>query len=605
MFPCTLAPQNAITKGIRVDESGSSFIDRMAISYRERLQESVRGIGARQIRLACGLVLFAYLISHFLNHALGNVSVEAMQAGVYYHTEFWRFPPVAIVFYTAALSHAGLGIWALYQRREFRWKAVEPLQLVLGLSIPLLVLSHIIGVRLGHTLFDHEKLYPQELYAFWVSKPVRALQISIVLIVAWVHGCIGLHFWLRMKAFYKHAAPFLLAAAVLVPTLALLGFYQGGRHIMAASADPEWRAVNLSEQKVGKPAQGDTLDAIIDYSLMFYLGLIGLALLARGARELHERRGGMISLSYGNGRTVRVPKGLSVLEASLRHNVPHASVCGGRARCSTCRIRVIGDYSSLPEPSQREAFVLSRVGTADPSIRLACQLRPTGDLSFFQLFTPSTMSAAHAAHPTRIGQERYLVCMFVDMRGSTRLAENRLPFDTVFIVNRFLAAVSRAVIPCGGQPNQFLGDGMLALFGLATNAREACRGALRAAAAIAANIEELNHFLAHDLREPIRFGIGIHGGEVIVGDIGYRDHIVFTALGDAVNVAARLQEMTKSLACEAIVSEEVCATASLAADDLPRQQVAIRGRAEPMTVCAVASAKALAELVDRLDGVAA
>jgi adenylate cyclase len=457
----------------------------------------------------------------------------------------------------------------------------------------------------GYALFDHEKLYPQVLYAFWVNKPAMALQMSIVLIVAWVHGCIGLHFWLRMKAFYKHAAPFLLAAAVLVPTLALLGFYQGARHIRAVSADPEWRAVNLSEQKVGKPAQAGMLDAIIDYSLMFYLGLIGLAVLARGAHELYERRGGMITLSYGNGRTVRVPKGLSVLEASLRHNVPHASVCGGRARCSTCRIRVIGDYSSLPEPSQREAFVLSRVGTADPSIRLACQLRPTGDLSFFQLFTPGTMSAgAHAAHPTRIGQERYLVSMFVDMRGSTRLAEHRLPFDTVFIVNRFLAAVSRAVIPCGGQPNQFLGDGMLALFGLATDARDACRGALRAAAAIAANIEELNDFLAHDLREPIRFGIGIHGGEVIVGDIGYRDHIVFTALGDAVNVAARLQDLTKSLACEAIVSEEVCATASLAADDLPRQQVAIRGRAEPMTVRAVERAKALAELVDRLDGVA-
>ena len=92
---------------------------------------------------------------------------------------------------------------------------------------------------------------------------------------------------------------------------------------------------------------------------------------------------------------------------------------------------------------------------------------------------------------------------------------------------------------------------------------------------------------------------------MIVGDIGYRDHIVFTALGDAVNVAARLQDMTKTLACEAIVSEEVCATASLAADDLPRRQVAIRGRAEPMTVRAVTSAKALAELVYRLDGVAA
>ena len=82
--------------------------------------------------------------------------------------------------------------------------------------------------------------------------------------------------------------------------------------------------------------------------------------------------------------------------------------------------------------------------------------------------------------------------MFVDMRGSTKLAEKRLPFDTVFIVNRFLGAVSQAVLESGGQPNQFVGDGMLALFGLAASRREACRQALRAAAMISANVDELN-----------------------------------------------------------------------------------------------------------------
>jgi adenylate cyclase len=572
----------------------------------ERASELLRGISARQVRLVCGLVLFSYLISHFLNHALGNISVEAMEAGVYYHTLFWQFLPVATALYTAAFTHAGLGIWALYQRREFRWRAIEPLQLVLGLSIPLLVLFHIIGARVGQALFGQEKLYAQELYVFWVGKPERGLEIAIVLLVAWVHGCIGLHFWLRMKRFYQRAAPLLLAAAVLIPTLALLGFYQSGRQVIAESRDAQWRAVNLSNRKMGTPAEQQTLDRITDYTLWFYLSLIGAALLARALRELHERRGGMINLSYGNGKTVRVPKGLSVLEASLRHNVPHASVCGGRARCSTCRIRVIGDHSALPEPSQREAFVLNRVGSGDPSIRLACQLRPTGDLSFFQLFTPSTTSAnAHAGHPARIGEERYLVSLFVDMRGSTQLAEKRLPFDTVFIVNRFLAAVSQAVISCGGQPNQFVGDGMLALFGLASTAEEACRGALRAAGLIATNVAELNDFLSHDLREPIRFGIGIHGGEVIVGDIGYRDHMVFTALGDAVNVAARLQDMTKTLACEVIVSEQVCAAAHVAANDQPRQEVTIRGRAEPMTVCVVTDAKTLLGLAEQSAAVAA
>ena len=566
----------------------------------------LRGTSVRQVRLACGLILFAYLVSHFLNHALGNVSMEALAGGVAWHMLFWQFLPVAIVFYAAALVHAGLGIWALYERRQFRWKAIEPLQLVLGLSIPALVITHIAGVRLGQALFGHEKLYPQVFFAYWIVWPYKMWLMFAVLLVSWVHSCIGLYFWLRMKAFYQRAAPFLLAAAVLVPTLAMLGLYQGGRTVVDNDSK-EWRAENLSPRQVGTSAEQAVLNRIEEYFLIGYLGLIGLVLLARGVRALHERRAGMISLSYGNGRTVRVPKGLSVLEASLRNNVPHASVCGGRARCSTCRIRVIGDYDALPEPSPREAFVLDRVGAgADPAIRLACQLRPETDLSFFQIFLPQVTAATlRTSSPTRIGEERYLVSLFVDMRGSTKLAEKRLPFDTVFIVNRFLGAVSQAVLECGGQPNQFVGDGQLALFGLGTDPRTACRQALRAAAMIAANVDELNQFLKHDLREPIRFGIGIHGGEVIIGDIGYRDHMVFTALGDAVNVAARLQDMTKSLSCEAVLSEEVRVTAGLAADDLPQHEVAIRGRSEPMIVRAVDEAKMLSALVDEPDAVVA
>jgi adenylate cyclase len=571
----------------------------------ERIATFVRGISARQIRLASGLILFAYLVSHFLNHALGNISMDALANGVYYHVAFWQFLPVAIAFYAAALAHTGLGIWALYERRQFRWKAIEPLQLVLGLSIPALIITHIAGVRLGHTLFGHEKLYPQVLFAYWIVWPLKAWLMYAVMVIAWVHGCIGLYFWLRMKPLYRSAAPFLLAAAVLVPTVAMLGLYQGGRNVVDSDS-AEWRAENLSPGKVGTPAQQAVLDRIETYFLIGYLGLLGLVSLARGARALNERRAGMITLSYGNGRTVRVPKGLSVLEASLRYKVPHASVCGGRARCSTCRIRVIGDCASLPQPSQREAFVLNRVGATDPSIRLACQLRPEADLSFFQLFVPQAVSGnVQLSQPQRIGQERYLVSMFVDMRGSTKLAENRLPFDTVFVVNRFLGAVSQAVIECGGQPNQFVGDGQLALFGLASSPQTACRQALRAVALIADNVDELNRFLIHDLREPIRFGIGVHGGEVIIGDIGYRDHMVFTALGDAVNVAARLQDMTKSLVCEAVVSEEVRVTAGLPADALPRQQVEIRGRAEPMIVRTVARAKFLSALVSEADVAAA
>src|SRR5207244_5142606 len=151
----------------------------------------------------------------------------------------------------------------------------------------------------------------------------------------------------------------------------------------------------------------------------------------------------------------------------------------GRARCSTCRVRIVSDRSALPQPSGREAFVLARVGAAaNPAIRLACQLRPQADIAVIPVL-PANVGADFVRNRKRvhIGEERYIVSMFIDMRGSTRLAEARLPFDTVFLINRFLEAASQAVVDGGGQPNQFVADGLLALFGLHADPASACRQA--------------------------------------------------------------------------------------------------------------------------------
>ena len=121
---------------------------------------------------------------------------------------------------------------------------------------------------------------------------------------------------------------------------------------------------------------------------------------------------------------------------------------------------------------------------------------------------------------------------------------------------------------------------------------------MRAAAAVSANVEHMNYQLTAELREPISFGIGIHGGDVIIGDIGFREHTVFTALGDAVNVAARLQDMTKSLDCQVVISDETYKTAGIAPDGLALTQVEIRGRAEPMKVRTAADPTVLTGLLD-------
>ena len=545
----------------------------------------LRGIGVRQVRIACGMVMFAYIFSHFFNHALGNISLAAMEWWrTNVHVAWWRIPAVNDTLYTAAIIHFSLGLWALYQRRHFRYTAAEITQLVLGLSIPLWLATHFGAVRGTGWIFGRAAPpYAPVLFAYWGPRPHMIAVQFILLTIAWTHACIGLYFWLRLKPLFKKTWPIFFAIAVLLPPLAMLGAHQGAREVMQLVKDPQWRAGHI---KLIPPPQRTVIDTIFQiYFPIGYLSAIGLVFVARGVRSLVERRRGMVTVSYPH-RQVRVPKGMSVLEASLRHNIPHASVCGGRARCSTCRVRVVSDRFALPRPSGREAFVLQRVGASrDPSIRLACQLRPKSDIAVIPILPPNVgADFVRNRQRVNVGEERFVVSMFVDMRGSTRLSEGRLPFDVVFLINRFVDAASRAASEAGGQPNQFVGDGVLALFGLHTDKETACRQALRAAALVAANVAHLNHHFATEVEEPIQYGIGIHAGVVIVGDIGFRGHTVFTALGDSVNVAARLQDMSKELDCRVVVSEEVCKTAGLAEDALTRTQITIRGHDEPITV---------------------
>jgi adenylate cyclase len=557
-----------------------------------------RGIGVRQVRLACGLIMFSYIFSHFFNHALGNISYGTMEAWLRFHVWWWRIPIVNFTLYAAAVMHLALGLWALYQRRTFRYTAIEVTQLVFGLSIPLLLSAHLGIMRLRGLLFGTTPpYYAGVLLAYWVNRPYMFVVQFALLTVAWTHACIGLYFWLRLKPFFRWAWPFLFAVAVLLPPLAMTGTHRGAHEATVLSANPQWRAEWV---RTTPPDQRAVIEDITWYYFpLAYGAAILLVFVARGVRALVESRRGSITVSYP-GRKVRTLRGLSILETSLRFKVPHASVCGGKARCSTCRVRVVSDRSALPPPSAREAYVLARVGaSANPSIRLACQLKPETDVAVIPVL-PANVGADFVRNRRRvnIGEEHYVVSMFVDMRGSTKLAEARLPYDTVFLVNRFLEAASQAVIDAGGQPNQFVGDGLLALFGLGADPATASRQALRAAAMVAANVEYMNHEFASELDQPIRFGIGIHGGEVIIGDIGFRDHTVFTALGDAVNVAARLQDMTKSLNCTVIISEEVCRNASVTGEALTRADISIRGRDQPLGVYTVADPTQLAGLLD-------
>jgi adenylate cyclase len=551
------------------------------------LLSPARRFGLRRLRLVSGLTLFIYVGLHLTDHALGNISVEAMEAGLRLQKFVWQGWLGTAALYAALLTHFGLGLWALYQRRHYGWTGGEVVQLILGLSIPALLIHHLVVTRLALAIYGLEKGYAQELYSFRVASPeIGWLQLS-VLVVAWTHGCLGVYFWLRLKRGFRHAAPVLTAAAVLLPALALLGYYQGGRRIIALAQDPAWRAVNLTPDHVGTAQDNAHLLMLRNGFLWLYGATLLAILAARGFRFWLEQHGRKIGVTYPDGRTIRVAEGFSVLEASLKAGIPHAHFCGGRGRCSTCRIQVVSSSGPLPRPSVAERIVLERIG-APPRTRLACQLRPLDDIAVAPVLPPDATALVlrrRAPHdPARNGEERFVAVLVVDMRNSTRLGAERLPFDTVFIVDRFIEAVGSAVTAAGGRPSQFTGDGMLALFGAQEGPETACAQALRAASLIGAKVQALNEQLAEVLATPIRFGIGIHGGMAVVGEVGYAASRIFTALGEAPNLASRLETVCKELSVELVVSETVCRQSGLDYRAMPRRLVELRGHDEPIVV---------------------
>jgi adenylate cyclase len=550
-------------------------------------------LSVRGVRLASGLVLFTYVTTHLANHALGLVSLEAMETGRVYFLAMWRNPVGALILYSAWTAHVALALWALYQRRTLRMPLWETTQLALGLAIPPLLVSHIVGTRVAWQVYGVEDAYSRVALSLWALAPELGRRQVLIVALAWVHAMIGLHSIVKLRAWYPRAAPWLLGLVVLFPALAILGFVSGGRQAAALARDPAVRAQMLWHGRAPlTPREAATLVSARETGLYGYTTLLAAVLAARGVRSAIQRRRGLIRVTYPNGRRVIVPVGLSVLEVSRYARIPHASVCGGRGRCSTCRVR-IHTTRPQPPPAEAESRVLRRLGVPN-DVRLACQLRPTSDLTVTPLL-PATATAADGRPPgdSHNGREQEIVVLFADLRRFTRLAEHRLPYDVVFFLNRYFEAVGGAIQRSGGVANQYTGDGVMALFGLETGPEEGCRQALAAAGEMVRSVATLSEALATDLTEPLRIGIGIHTGPAVVGRMGYAEAIYLTAVGDTVHVASRLEALTKEYDCELVVSETVVRRAGVSTDGLPRHELTLRNRAEPLAVLIVRSTVAL------------
>ncbi len=543
---------------------------------------------SRNLRLWSGCVLGLYLVTHFLNIALGLVSVKAMDGATPWLSAMWRSPPGTVLLAGALLTHFGLSLHALYRRRTLHMTKRESAQLGFGLLFPFLIVSHVVGTRIEPALTGVASTYTDQVRALWVTAPMNGGRQVLALLVGWAHGCFGFWFWLRTKPWFPRWTWLLYPAALLLPVLALLGFAEAGREIVdrAEVAAP---VLNAATHALVSP---DTLRELLYAG---FAGAIAAVLAARAVRYFHGRHK-RIRIRYADGRTLSVPLGYSVLEASREGQIPHVSMCGGRGRCSTCRIRILTGADLLPPPSPQEVATLTR-SQAAPDIRLACQLRPHHDLTVMPVFAAPRSRTGNLQSP-RVGSashERELAVLFCDLRGFTRRAEQWLPFDTVFLLNRYCELVGEAVEQAGGYLDKFIGDGAMALFGLASTPEAACRQALAAAAQIAQSLDAMNTEFAAELVEPLRIAMGLHTGPGIVGDMGYGQAIRLTAVGDGINVASRLEGEAKDLDVEAVISTALLRRAGFDFRAYRQHRFAIRGRVEPIDAVLVPEASRLVD----------
>lgn len=534
-----------------------------------------------RLRSGSGLIIGLYVTLHLSNHALGLISVQAQEAARPWFMAFWHSLPGQVLLYGSLSVHSFCALAALARRRHYRMPAWEATQIVIGLAIPYLLLVHIVNTRGTRILTGIDINYPYEIANLWVIPYNRFCQVALVLLV-WVHFVVGLHFWLRLHLWYRRAFSALLVAYILIPTGALLGFAEVGMTMSArARSDPAWFQEMKTRGVPGDPKRAALRAGLKQRVGPAWLALVGLVFVGAQIRNWRHRHD-YFSVTYPDQTTVKAPLGFSVLEVSRQARRPHVSVCGGRARCTTCRVRIEKGADHLAAPDDLEDRALARIGAPD-RVRLACQLRPRSDISVHPLLRPTLSIRRSRFGSKEFGEERRVTILFIDLRGSTRLAEARLPYDVVFLLNHYFAEMSAAVDAAGGHYSNFTGDGLMALFGLHECDDFGARAALLCAEQMLQKLDCLNQQLEPELSEPLRMGVGIHTGEAIVGKMGPPAAPVLTALGDAVNTAARLESATKELQAPVVASRAALAAAKIN-PVAPYREVVLRGRSGSLAV---------------------
>jgi adenylate cyclase len=542
----------------------------------------------RRLRLWSGLVLFTFVSTHLLNHIMGLFGQEALEIGQGLRWASFGTPPGLVLLYGSFLVHIALAARRVVARQTMRMPLSDAVQILAGMAIPALLIGHIVATRIAYNRFDADITYSSVLANLW---PAYAWWQSALVVVAWTHGCIGIDHVMRFRKAYIRFRAAALIAAVLIPVLALAGFVAGGREARAMMPPPSPPSAEQSQMLKRAAMQL--------YAGYGALGLLAVALV--GAGVLRRRAAQQVTITYRGRGPVRVPRGTSVLEASRVNDIPHPSVCGGRGRCATCRVHITSRLDRLPEPGVTERAVLAGIG-APADVRLACQLRPTGNIGVSILLPVLGRGKSELtdseSREWAVSQEATV--LIVDMRAFNTLVRSQQPYEIAILVNRFRAEMTQAVRHHKGEVGVFYGDGLIAVFGVEEEKHHGARAALRAAGDVARVLAAIDREMGGALALPIRAGIGIHTGQVLLARIGEdSQRATPMALGPTVNIAKLLEDATKEALADCLISEAAANASGYDFTGVPLRDIVLTGQENPVRAYAMRDAAALLAVLDK------
>ena len=258
-----------------------------------------------------------------------------------------------------------------------------------------------------------------------------------------------------------------------------------------------------------------------------------------------------------DNKKIEISQDETILTASLRKEIPHLSACGGVGKCSTCRINIISGLENCSERTEYENKLAKRLDLPK-TIRLACQTKVSGKVKYRRLLLDKrdlTLNSQLTAKKSgSVGTVRNLTIMFCDIKGFTPFSESLSAYDVIFILNRYFSIMREIILKNGGEINNYIGDAIMAIFGLKESRQQILRSVNTGLQMLEA-MDEFKKYLKEAYDRIFDMRIGIHFGEVIVGSVGYGDDKKLTVIGDVVNIASRIESTNKDAGTRLLISE--------------------------------------------------